>query len=467
MPEHSLEELQELSRPALRHAELIQIARTETPNKADEQASIRWPRRQAKATRFLAMLRRDHGSGAFEALVSQLEHARLNGSEHAQGDRIMLTFDSVYPVGVRHLFFYILRGGRRQTLEELQIVECRKDWRDIQHNVQVRDEFERLSLSQSQKEELVRRIISSMEEAAVSSPDLWILGSENVWAAALLAVREILPNDSELLRKVLLLAVLHMGGKAEHAGSFAQALGVTIGQENWNDIRKSLQSVIDYLFEQGCSEEEIAKTWEQMLIRRASQGLYTSHVFYWWKGLGRINETFRKPAARMCVEQDLSWYLEKPGSDLFGSHLGGIEPIGEGSLQQLQEMIHDSGDEWSGKQGLDMFEDKLVRCFARGQAAKACYFIAALYRYFGHCYVERSIMPKKQEVRDPIEKLMRVAIDTAQEENNFGVACALAEYLGEIETADQLREQARRLKQRVSLDCATYVFVDPLSFKRQ
>ena len=74
MPEQSLDELKRLSLPALRHAELVNLARTESPNKAYELASVRWPRRQAKATRFLAMVRRNHGPEALEAFI--MEHAQ-------------------------------------------------------------------------------------------------------------------------------------------------------------------------------------------------------------------------------------------------------------------------------------------------------------------------------------------------------------------------------------------------------
>ena len=105
MPEHTSEELQKLAKPALRHAELIYLARTETPNKAYELALIRWPRRQAKAARFLAILRRDHGQRAFEALITQTEHAQPNGMEHAQGGNAMVTLDSLYPDGVRNVVF--------------------------------------------------------------------------------------------------------------------------------------------------------------------------------------------------------------------------------------------------------------------------------------------------------------------------------------------------------------------------
>lgn len=59
MDREELEELQKLASPALHHAELVELAKKHSPTKAQEIASGRWPRRQARACRFLAVMRRD------------------------------------------------------------------------------------------------------------------------------------------------------------------------------------------------------------------------------------------------------------------------------------------------------------------------------------------------------------------------------------------------------------------------
>jgi len=79
MPEHSLDELKKLAYPALRHAELVILANENSPSKAQELASGRWPRRQARACRFLAIVRRDFPE-AYQAFITPFEQARPNGS---------------------------------------------------------------------------------------------------------------------------------------------------------------------------------------------------------------------------------------------------------------------------------------------------------------------------------------------------------------------------------------------------
>ena len=77
MPEHSLEELRKLATPALRHAELVTLARTKRPNEARTIAhDAGWPRRQVRAVKFLATLVRDYGSGALDALITSMEQVR-------------------------------------------------------------------------------------------------------------------------------------------------------------------------------------------------------------------------------------------------------------------------------------------------------------------------------------------------------------------------------------------------------
>ncbi len=71
----SEEELKKLASSALSHQELVELAKKHSPNQAQELASGRWPRRQARACRFLAMLRRDYPE-AFEAFITPSEHAR-------------------------------------------------------------------------------------------------------------------------------------------------------------------------------------------------------------------------------------------------------------------------------------------------------------------------------------------------------------------------------------------------------
>lgn len=84
----TLDELKKLAGPALRHVELVDLARTgNSPSEVQRVAAVRWPRRQAKAARFLAMVLRDHGDDAFEAFVATTNRTRSprEGVEHVRG----------------------------------------------------------------------------------------------------------------------------------------------------------------------------------------------------------------------------------------------------------------------------------------------------------------------------------------------------------------------------------------------
>jgi hypothetical protein len=86
-----VEELQHEAQGAIGYPELVALASdvSMTPNRAQSVAASRWPRRQARATYFLAKLRRDFPE-EFAQLASititPTEHARPQRSEHARGD---------------------------------------------------------------------------------------------------------------------------------------------------------------------------------------------------------------------------------------------------------------------------------------------------------------------------------------------------------------------------------------------
>jgi hypothetical protein len=85
----NLDELKKLAGPALRHVELVDLARTgSSPSKVQRVAAARWPRRQANAARFLAIMLRDHGDDVFEAFVTTTNRTRSprEGVEHVRGE---------------------------------------------------------------------------------------------------------------------------------------------------------------------------------------------------------------------------------------------------------------------------------------------------------------------------------------------------------------------------------------------
>ena len=94
MPEYTLEELHKRSLPALHNAELTLLAGNEqlSPSKVYEIAAKSYSERLAKAARFLAIVRRDYGTGVFKALVNngtiepapRMEHVQENTMQKTQ-----------------------------------------------------------------------------------------------------------------------------------------------------------------------------------------------------------------------------------------------------------------------------------------------------------------------------------------------------------------------------------------------
>lgn len=93
---HRLEELKKSSMPAIRHVELVELARTHTPNQARSLAdSANWPGRQVRAVRSLAIIRRDFGAEVFNDFIATMEHARSNETEPVQDNRSNQVSDTV------------------------------------------------------------------------------------------------------------------------------------------------------------------------------------------------------------------------------------------------------------------------------------------------------------------------------------------------------------------------------------
>lgn len=87
MSQWSLGDLQKKALPALRHVELVTLAKDEnlTPQGVKEAAkNLDWPTRQAVAARYLAIIRRDHGQKVLDTFVTTMELARQQRTEHAQ-----------------------------------------------------------------------------------------------------------------------------------------------------------------------------------------------------------------------------------------------------------------------------------------------------------------------------------------------------------------------------------------------
>lgn len=465
MPEYTSEELQKLAKPALRHAELIHLARTETPNKAYELASTRWPRRQAKAARFLAMLRRDHGQRAFEALITQTEHAQPNGMEHAQGDGVMVTLDSLYPDGVRNVVF----APHAHTPDRLAVWLVANDGQ-VTKGVNFQEEVNRLKLDSKQTQTLVRRIIDAML-AQWSTPKVKQFSYGGIWASAMLAVRTHLA-DNEYYKKVLAATIVYHGGCSKDPVGLLTAVipqeeiaKVEQTDEDKNRLSglmpdKSLQLVIDHALKY-FTIEELEDLWRQMLQMRMRENFVTVCIVEWWKNLkidGKYlsNRKVVEETSRQCLVRDLKNLLSEDGDTLRYTWLGHhLKITDEGYLEMLESLASSRWDWCRSEEGQECFEDMLVNCLARGQAAKASIILARFGRYFRLCSFEVTLC-ERAKFEESLHRLMRGAIECAVDNRSFGVASALAEYLGENEQADKLHQKARHLKQKSALDFTFY-----------
>lgn len=453
MPEYTSEELQKLAKPALQHAELVRLARTETPSKAYELASTRWPRRQAKATRFLAMLRRDHGQRAFEVLITQ--------TEHAQGGNIMVTLESLYPDGIRNVVF----APRAYTPDQLVIWFFVNDEQTTK-KVNFQEEVNRLKLDSKQTQTLVRRIINAML-AQWATPKVKQFSYGGIWASAALAMRTYLPEDRKYYRKILAATIVYHGGCSKDPVGLLTAV---ISQEELAKVEqtdedknrlsglmpdKSLQLVIDHALKY-FTTEELKDLWRQMLQMRMRENFVTVCIVEWWKNLeidgkylnncgGVVEKT-----AQQCLVRDLRNLLfEDEGSGHY------LKITYEDYFDMLEGLASTCWDWCRSEQGQEWFEDVLINCLARGQAAKASIVLARFGRYFNFCSFEPTLS-ERVKFEESLHRSIRGAIELALENKNFGIACALAEYIGEHERADELRQKARHYEQKIALDFTFY-----------
>ncbi|MCX6784352.1 MAG: hypothetical protein NTV81_00200 [Candidatus Komeilibacteria bacterium] len=468
--EHNLAELQELAKPALQHVELINLARIETPSQAYELALSRWPRRQAKATRFLAMLRRDHGQGAFEALITPTEHARPNGTEHAQGEK-MVMLDSLYPDGVRNVVF----KPHAHTADRLAIWFLTTG--EQPREVSFQEEVNRLNLDTEQTQVLVRRIVDAML-AQWATPKANQFSYGGIWASAMLAVRTYLADDSELYKKVLATTIMYHGGCSKDPTNLLTAV---ISQEELAKVKqteedknrlsgmmpdKSLQMVIDHALKY-FTPEELDDLWRQMLQMRVREGFITGCIVEWWEHLKIDGEYIRdrkitKEASQYCLTRDLKILLSQEYDTLSVNATASYVHLKISSEKYLQmlESVASNCHEWcESEEGQEYFEGVLMNCLARGQAAKASITLARFGRHFNFCSWQVTLC-EQVKFEKSLHRLMRGAIELAVNNRNFGVASALAEYLGEEEQADDLRQKARHSKQKVALDFTFYTRAD-------
>lgn len=451
MNNESLEELTNLALPALRHAELVNFARTESPSKAYELALLRWPRRQAKAARSLAMLRRDFGVETLERLV--MEHARPNGSEHAQTEKgSSMQLDTLYPEGVRNVALVRrIQGTDPKHVDSLAFLHSAGG---EQKYLGFRDEVNRLQLDEAGTKVLVRRVITSMldQYANAKAPQY-----NDMWSSALVATRTYLTDDNELLKRILNALVIYEFGSAKMPQYHVYMILPNPSE------KPKLQDVIDYLLSFGFTEDEVRAMWVEMLRTRQRNRFKTAYFVDWWQGLKVGKDDLRKvadPIARQLLLHELEDILVKGCFDWNEPNYTRNGRAPEEFMEILDFLVYQTDYDWRYRndETKELVESYFVKCVARGKVGTAHYMLVRYGHHFGFC---RNDGIRQEEMPNAaMERIMRAALEEAEENRSCGIGTALAENLGEIQTADRLREIARSLNQRVALDYAFYHAVD-------
>lgn len=462
MAEYSLEELRQLSGSALQHAELIQIAGEETPNKAYELASVRWPRRQAKATRFLAMLRRDHGLEAFNLTVEQ---ARPAGTERAQGEGAMKKLDDVFPSGVRNVRFDDGNGGtvRREPLDIGVVIGVGSKQQLVATLGELK---EQLSLTEEQQLVLlVRRVIDAMF-AQWTTPELATRQPfyGHMWEVALEAARAFLTEEDELIKKLIRACVIYYGGSTkDHTGGSLACYILPNRPTKDTPVPEGssrLQELINYLTgKAGFTPKEVRAMWVEMLNLRVKH-----HFFSWYitslledidlfdKHRGEVSPIIERLLLHnlqgILLRNNISW--SKPGA-----RGGGVAP--EWYLDHIERLTYSVDFDWKRNDNvIGQIEDMFVRCVAQGDLATAFYMLVRFGDRLGLVgYINSHSDYSEKEARDieaVLEKFARAAVAIAEAKGDFGVATALAEHVGDVVEADRLRPRARGMNQRIALN---------------
>ena len=316
-------------------------------------------------------------------------------------------------------------------------------------SVDLQGEITRLGLSATEVRALVRRVIDAMmvDWAVPGRPFV-----HEMWSAALVAARCYLSDDKDLFRKLLLVTVRYLGGYVRYTEQLVRAICsedevgcVRIGSE---PDPERLQYVINLLLCEGCTEEEVAAAWKDMLQNRFQFRLVTGLIVPWWRGL-RIGK--KSVSSLVDVQQDLllrdfHLILVKGRWDYKSASLGNQDLMWETGL--LIETLRATNTQWRrDMEAQGAFSSMFVACLVRGKIGVAAFVFHA---YFKEPSLWSSCV--REDHSKQFTSLMRAACQEAEKSRRYGIAAALAEQLNDEDAADRLRWFAREYKQPIKLD---------------
>jgi hypothetical protein len=434
MPEQSLEDLKRDSLPALRYAELVCLGRSESPNQAYKKAIAGWPVRQAKAARSLAILRRDYGNEALTAFL--MEHARPFGSEHAQGAETMELFENVLPGG---LYGATLTGG----IEPGQALALYRHDAGGSSEYTSLDDIERKhNFSRLTMEELVLYVIKRSFTYWDSNPQMLDPGSCRSAINALNVYGWHDEAQTELERTLFLYAV-RASGRLQSPRDLIAAVFWNNGN-SWN-----LQEVIDYL-SAFIPAPDLSKAWVHMLEVRREQRYISEVNAPFWEKLS-IDGV---PVATLAQNTIRTWTF----TDLHIAVETGFRSfVINKAMDELERLLKACDPNWRRSEELHSdVEDWLVECLAMGEGSRAAYVMNRFGALLGY-HSGNAAGFQSSQVEAHLIRLARTAIEVAGGNAKYGVASALAEFVGDHIVADRFRAYARGRRQPVQLNWTFFV----------
>ena len=365
----------------------------------------------------------------------------------------MLSLDSLYPAGMRDVAF----ASHASRPEDLQIWLLTKN-----EKIQLRDEVVRLGLSAEDERTLVRRIVGGMLDQW-NNPEADQIGYGDMWGSALLAVRTYFPGDRPLYIAVLSATIIGNGGCNKSPLGVANAIVPEkvreISRKNKDytyppSAQDALQLVINHMVEIGMTEDTIMSIWSKMLMKRYKSNFLTICIHDCWHGL-KIGDKDLTPAAekvnRLCLMRELKYLLSTDER-----HIKYFHP--EQYIAAIDEICNACDWKWrTSEEVAEKIEVMIITCLAEGHAAKAFYVLSRFGGRLG--FYTSSCAFERKDVHEAKDRITRGALVKATETRNYGVASALAEYLGDTKLADDMRELARHRGQKIALEFA----YEPLS----
>lgn len=255
-------------------------------------------------------------------------------------------------------------------------------------------------------------------------------------------------------RELFLSRLIEIGGECDNPRLFSKIVLGSI--EETDGVRDALQNVIGHLVENGYTKNEIETMWNDMMIQRRKIMNYNiACTVEWWEGLkigeDEINVDL---AARDLVFSRFYWIaggMYKVGAD----RAYDCPVIYTTKIKRINSVLMYTDYDWRKEEGAVRFKKCLILALSQGRIGAANFLLLQWGDEFKlSCVNGRNGLKCPKTV---IKDLIQEAIPMAEEKGRYGIACALAEFVGDIVKADFLRAKAREKQQRISLDYYFYV----------